>query len=243
MATIFITGGSSGIGAGLAKAFAARGDTVIIAGRNRARLDAVAGGSMAVEELDVADPAAIAACAARVGAAHPGLDTVINNAGVQRLLDFAADPPPGPDAVGEEIGINLTGAINVASAFLPLLRRQRAAQLVNVGSGLGYVPLVAAPIYSATKAAMHAFTIALREQLRATGVQVVEIIPPVVATALHDGLARTPPNPMPLDKFVAAAMKGLDGGGDEIAVGLAGLLRIGARLSPRGFLKIVNKPR
>ncbi|WP_376096364.1 SDR family NAD(P)-dependent oxidoreductase [Roseomonas sp. CCTCC AB2023176] len=243
--TVLVTGGASGIGAGLARAFHARGATVVIAGRDPARLARVAGAcpGMETEVLDVADPASIARCAAAIGERHPDLDTLVNNAGIQRLLDFAAGIPPDPAAIAEEVNTNLLGLINVTSAFLPLLRRQPAARLVQVGSGLAFVPLVRAPVYSATKAAVHAFTVALREQLRGTAVKVVELIPPVVATELHRGQDRAPPRAMPLDAFVAAAMAGLDSGKDEVNVGLAKVLRVGARVAPGRFLKIINAPR
>lgn len=240
-----VTGAGSGIGQGLADALHARGYAIVAAGRTRAKLDAVARGrpGWEVEEVDVADAAAVDAPAARVASRHGGLDLLVNNAGVQRLLDFAADPPPSASAIAEEIDVNLKGLIHVTAACLPLLRRRERATLVHVGSGLGYVPLAAAPVYSATKAAVHSFTVSLRRQLAGTGVRVVEIIPPVVETELHRDLARTPPRAMPLDRFVKAAMAGLDAGREEIAVGLAGVLRTGSRVSPRFFLNVVNKQR
>jgi uncharacterized oxidoreductase len=179
---------------------------------------------------------------------------VISNAGVQRLIDFADDAPgaPPPDAAAladldVEVDTNLKGVLYVARAFAPLLRRPRPAgdappRLVHVSSGLAFVPLVAAPVYSATKAAVHAFTVALRAQLRPTGVQVVELIPPVVDTNLHRGLPRTPPRAMALDAFVGAAMRGLDARRDEVTVGDAAVLRIGARVAPGRVLRLVNRP-
>jgi uncharacterized oxidoreductase len=243
--TVFITGGGSGIGMGLAGAFHARGATVIIAGRNRASLEAVAAKlpGMVVEEIDVADAASVAACAARVAATYPDLSTVINNAGVQQVLDFSGPAPLPAEAIAIEIDINLKGLILVSNAFLPLLKRQPAARLIHVGSGLGYVPLASAPIYSATKAAVHFFTISLRRQLAASPVKVIEIIPPVVETNLHRGQTRKPPQAMRLDAFVNAAMAGLDAGRAEIPVGLAKVLRIASRAAPGLFLKIVNKKR
>lgn len=240
---VLITGGGSGIGAGLASAFHERGAKVVIAGRTRERLDAVAAKhpGMEVECVDVADPAEVADLAARIGARHPNLDTLINNAGVQCLVDFAAAEVHDPLVLGREVDVNLKGLLYVTNAFLPLLRRQPAARLINVGSGLGLVPLTAAPIYSATKAAVHSFTVSLRRQLSASSIRVVEIIPPVVETDLHRGQGRRPPRAMKRDAFVAAAMAGLDAGQPEIAVGLAKVLRAGSRVSPALFLKIVNK--
>ena len=240
---VLITGGGSGIGMGLAQAFHARGATVVIAGRNRAALDAVALGhpGMMVEVVDVADPGSVEALVASVSNRHPGLNLLINNAGIQQVLDFAGATPPDIAIIAREIDTNLKGLIHVSAAFLPLLKRQSSARLVHVGSGLAYVPLSLAPVYSATKAAVHSFTISLRLQLAGTTVRVIEILPPVVDTALHRGLARKPPKAMPLPVFVKAAMAGLDAGTPEIVIGLAKVLKVAQRVAPGLFLKVVNK--
>lgn len=242
---VLITGGGSGIGMGLAQSLYAQGDTVTIAGRTRASLNAVAEKfpGMEVEEIDVADAESIAACAARVVLRHPGLNMVINSAGVQQILDFAGDTLPSDADIATEIDINLKGLILVSKTFLPVLRQQPRARLVHIGSGLGYIPLVLAPVYSATKAAVHAFSISLRHQLVGTSVQVVEIIPPVVETGLHRRQNRKPPKAMTLDAFTREAMAGLSAGRNEVPVGLAKVLRIGARIAPDVFLNIVNKAR
>lgn len=243
--TVLVTGGGAGIGAGLASAFHARGAQVIIVGRTASRLDAVATGhpGMKVEVIDVADAKAVNSLAARIAKDWPALDTVINNAGIQTLFDFAGDTPPDGSAIAREIDVNLTGVIHVATAFLPMLRRNSGSQLINVGSGLSYVPLAAAPVYSATKAAVHSFTISLRHQLRGTGVRVIELIPPVVETELHRDQLSRPHRAMSLGAFVAAAMAGLDAGKEEIPVGLAKVLRTGSRVAPGFFFGIVNKMR
>lgn len=242
--TVFITGANTGIGAGLARAFHARGATVIASGRSRAGLEALAGDcpGMEVEMLDVADTGTIAACAGRIAARHPDLNLLINNAGVQKLLSFADEEPIAAQDLDAEIDINLRGLIHVTNAFLPLLKRQPSARLVQVSSALAFVPLVAAPIYSASKAAVRAFTVALREQLSGSRVQVIELIPPAVKTELHRGQTRRQIRQMSLQDFVAAAMRGLDSGQDEIAVGLAKAARFGSRVAPGRLLKVVNKP-
>jgi uncharacterized oxidoreductase len=243
MSTVLVTGGGSGIGAGLAAAFHARGAQVILAGRTRERLEAVAARhpGMVAEVVDVAEADQVAALGERLAARWPTLDTVVNNAGVQTLMDFRS--PVDSDAIAREIDVNLKGLILVANAVLPQLLRQPAARLINVGSGLGYVPLVAAPVYSATKAASHSFTISLRRQLIGSSVAVVELIPPVVETELHRGQARKPPRAMRLDAFVRAAMVGLDAGRPEVRVGLAKVLAHGSRIAPGFFLDVVNKKR
>jgi len=243
--TVLVTGGGSGIGAGLAAAFHARGATVVIAGRTRERLEAVATrhAGIEVEVLDVADADQVASLAGRLAQRHPALDTVINNAGIQTQIDFTDPAPITPAALGREIDVNLKGLIYVTNAFLPLLKRQTRARMIHVGSGLGYVPLAAAPVYSATKAAVHSFTISLRRQLAGSSVQIVEIIPPVVETDLHRDQKSRPPRAMALDSFTAAAMAGLDAEKTEIPVGLAKVLRVGSRIAPGLFLNIVNKSR
>lgn len=243
--TIFITGGNSGIGLGLAQAYHKRGAQVIIGGRNEATLARIASEhpGLGFVVMDVADPASVANGSALLAEQYPTLNVLINNAGIQQLLDFRAAVPPPLGAAAAEINTNLTGLINVTSALLPLLRRQGNARIINVSSGLGFVPLVSAPVYSATKAAVHAFTIAVREQLQGTSVRVVELIPPIVATNLHRGQAQRPPRAMGLDQFVQEALAGLDTNRDEVAVGLARMLRVGARFAPKRFLSIVNRTR
>ena len=240
---VLITGGGAGIGAGLAAAFHARGSQVIIAGHGQARLEEVAARhpGMQVEVVDVADPQQVMALAERVGQRWPQLTTVINNAGIQHLFDFAAPGPLDAAELGREVDVNLKGVVYIANAFLPLLKTQPRSRLVNVGSGLGYVPLAAAPIYSSTKAAVHSFTIALRRQLKGSTVHVVELIPPVVVTDLHRNLDEIPPRAMELDVFVAKTMAGLDKGRDEIVVGLAKALQFFSRAAPGLGLKVVNQ--
>lgn len=240
---VLITGGGSGIGAGLAHAFHARGNEVIIVGHRRERIEAVAQRhpGMHTEVVDVSDPHQVTSLAGRVGERWPELTTVINNAGIQHLFDFTGPASLDPADLGREVDVNFKGVIYVANAMLPLLKTRPRSRLVNVGSGLGYVPLAAAPIYSATKAAVHSFTVSLRRQLRESPVQIVELIPPAVATDLHRHLDRNPPRAMNLDKFVDAAMAGLDSGRDEIVVGLAKVLELFSRASPSLGTRLVNQ--
>ncbi|MBC8122657.1 MAG: SDR family NAD(P)-dependent oxidoreductase [Gemmatimonadaceae bacterium] len=243
--TVFITGGSSGIGEGLARAFHTRGATVIIGGRNEGSLMRVTDECPGMETLlvNISEPESIARCASVLGERHPDLNVVINNAGVQHLVDFRGPEIPSLELIDAEIDTNLRGLIHMTAAFLPILRRQSAARIIQVSSGLAFIPLVRSPIYSATKAAVHAFSIALREQLRGSSVQVVELIPPIVKTNLHRNQPAQPDRAMSVDQFVARAIRALDSGQDEIAVGLASVLSIGARVAPGQFLKIVNAPR
>ena len=146
---------------------------------------------------------------------------------------------------GAAIAVAFHVLIELALIVRVLLRphRQPAARIVQVSSALAFVPLVVAPLYSATKAAVHAFTVALREQLKGGPVQVIELMPPAVKTELHRGQTREQIRQMSLEDFTVQAMRGLDAGRDEIAVGLARVARLGSRLAPRMLLKMVNKPR
>jgi len=217
--TILITGGGSGIGKAMAEALHARGARVIIAGRRREPLAAVAAANpgMAFETLDVADPAAIEAFAARVVETHPDLNVLINNAGIMVAEDLTAEPVD-LTAMEQTVAINLLGPIRLTAALLPHLKRKTAATVVNVTSGLAFVPLTSTPTYSATKAALRSWSQSLRRQLAGTSVEVLEWAPPAVATDLVPGHAENP-NSMPLADFTAESLALFEAGGaDEILV-------------------------
>ena len=212
--TILITGGGTGIGRAFAEALHARGARVIIAGRRRDVLEQVAAANpgMAFEVLDVADAADIVRFAARVTAAHPDLNAVINNAGVM-IAETEIDL-----AVAEQtIAINLLGPIRLTAALLPHLKTKARASIVTVSSGLAFVPLAATPTYSATKAAIHSWSQSLRSQLADTSVEVIEWAPPAVATDLMPGHAENP-NSMPLADFTAESLALFERGDPEVLV-------------------------
>lgn len=216
--TILITGGGSGIGRAFAEAAHAKGAKVIIAGRRREALAEVAAANpgMALEVLDVADPAAIPAFAARVIADHPELNAVVSNAGIMKR-ETLSEGVFEISIVDDIVATNFLGTVRLAAAFLPHLLTRPSATFVTVSSGLAFVPMAATPTYSATKAAIHSWTQSLRSQLAGTSVRVVEWAPPAVATDLMPG-QRQNPNAMPLHDFIAESVALFEAGQDEVLV-------------------------
>jgi len=204
--TILITGGGSGIGRGLAEAFHALGNQVIIAGRRQQALDetTAANPGMTSLILDIEDPANIRYFAAALAARYPALNVLINNAGIMRYEKLQAQPADLADAESV-VATNLLGPIRLTAALLPLLQKQAYSAIMNVSSGLAFVPLAPTLTYCATKAALHSYTQSLRYQLRGSTTEVLELIPPYVATHLLDGAAD--PRAMPLDAFLAEVME------------------------------------
>lgn len=203
--TILITGAGSGIGAALAQRFHGLGNTVIIAGRRRDALDDVASGHANIipMTLDVESADVVAKFARQVIAAHPALNVLINNAGIMKLeaLEHARDLG---DAEAT-ITTNLLGPIRLTDALIDHLASQPDAVIVNVSSGLAFVPLTQAPTYSATKAAIHSYTVSLREVLKGK-VEVIELVPPGVQTDLTPGQANRP-GYLPLGEFIDEVMR------------------------------------
>ena len=203
--TILITGGTSGIGLGLALRFHQAGNKVIIAGRRKGLLDAITAEHPGVEGLvlDVTDPASIAGAHETVTRAHPELNVLVNMAGIMLPEDVR---DPGFLAIAEStVGTNLLGPIRILAAFVPFLVKQPDAAVINVSSGLAFVPHPISPTYSATKAALHSFTEALRVRLADTPVQVLELVPPAVRTTLMG--QQDSESAMPLEDFLDETME------------------------------------
>jgi uncharacterized oxidoreductase len=205
--TIIITGGGSGIGRALAEKFHAAGNQVIIAGRNQSRLDAVAAANpgMVGIKFDIADVASIQAFAARIMAEYPAANVLINNAGMMAAESLTAEPVDTQIA-DDTVMTNMLGTMRLSAALLPLLRKQPQATLMTVTSGLAFVPLALTLAYSATKAGIHSWSMAVRHQLRDTNVQVIELAPPYVQTGLMSADQAKDPNAMPLADFIDEVM-------------------------------------
>jgi len=238
--TILITGGTGGIGFELAKSLLERGNTVIVTGRDETKLDATARALPGVHTFrsDVSDPTAIAALYDDVLAQFPSLDTLINNAGIMRNLDLNVEHGLGD--VTREIEVNLSGPVRMVQQFLPHLTACEGALIVNVSSGLAFVPMPAAPVYCATKAALHSFTQSLRVQLAGTGVRVVELAPPPVETPLFRGeFAEETRGQRAMEPatLAARAIAGIEAGKPEIRPGLSNALKAMSRIAPGFMLK------
>ncbi len=214
--TILITGGGSGIGRGLAEAFHRLGNQVIIAGRRQDVLDQATSANPGMKSvvLNIEDPASIAATVEKLTIEFPALNAVLNNAGIMRPEAIQKATVADAEAI---VTTNLLGPIRLTAALMPHLLEQPAATILNVSSGLAFVPLAFTPTYCATKAAIHSYTQSLRYQLKDTAIKVIEIIPPWVATELM-GPVPSDPRAMPLDKFIAETMSLLGTDADEISV-------------------------
>jgi uncharacterized oxidoreductase len=206
--TILITGGGSGIGRGLAEAFHAHGNQVVIAGRRKPVLDEVTAANRGMKSLtlDIEDADAIRTFAAKVVKDFPKLNVLVNNAGIMRVENVRAKPDAVADAEAT-VATNLLGTIRMTGALLAHLQKQPHAAVMNVSSGLAFVPIAATPTYCATKAAVHSYSQSLRHQLRDSSVEVLELIPPYVQTELLSAGQAKDPRAMPLSEFIAEVME------------------------------------
>jgi uncharacterized oxidoreductase len=239
--TILIIGGASGIGYELARQLLALNNTVIIAGRTPSRLADAQHRLPGLETAacDVNDPDSIIALYKHVAAAYPALNMLINCAGIMRKLNLNLASPDLRDLT-REVNTNLNGTIWACQQFMPLLQRQPQATIVNVSSGLAFVPMPIAPVYSASKAAVHAYTKSLRAQLKRSTVRVVELAPPATETSLYKEDFTSADSgdmtPMPVVTLVNRAIAGLAADRLEIRPGLSNLLKIASRVAPAFML-------
>lgn len=233
--TILITGGTSGIGFELARQLIARRNTVIVTGRDQRKLQEAKFSLPAVHAIqsDASKPEDIDALLQRVITQFPACDTLFNNAGIMRNLNI--NERRSLTDVTRELDLNLNGPIQMVQGFLPHLKSRPKALIVNVSSGLAFVPFPLSPVYSAAKAGMHAFSRCLRVQLRGSNVTVVELAPPGVETELFRGEFEKEmkgQKGMPVDVLVAKTITGIEAGKTEIRPGLSNLLYLMSRLAP-----------
>src|SRR6266404_390922 len=214
--TIFITGGGTGIGRGLAEGLHKLGNKVIISGRRKEHLDAttMANPGMDSVELDISDPANITAVTKKLVADYPALNVLINNAGIM-LIDDAAGKIDD-QLLTSTVTTNLLGPIRLTSALIEHLTKQPKATVIYNTSALAFIPLAITAVYSSTKAALHSYVLSQRYKLKATSVSVLEISPPWVQTDLLN--SKEEPRAMPLKDFIEETMKVLGTDAEEVLV-------------------------
>jgi uncharacterized oxidoreductase len=243
--TILITGGSSGIGFEFAKQLVSLGNTVIATGRDERKLQQAKSRlpELRVVKSDVSRPEDIEALVKSVLGEFPKLNVLINNAGIMRTINMH-DSGVTLEILTQEIDINLKGPMRMAKAFLPHLKKQAEAAIVNVTSGLAFVPLPISPVYCATKAGLHSFSASLRVQLKDTKVKVFEVAPPATATELLSGMNQDDMKGvaiMNVADMVAASIKGIEADRLEIRPGQANALKFMSRLAPGFILKQMSR--
>jgi uncharacterized oxidoreductase len=238
---VLVTGGGSGIGLGLARRFLDAGSAVIICGRREDTLRQAqeAHPTLHVRRCDLGDASQRIALAEWVVREFPRLNVLVNNAGIQRYPKLQHGEPW--ESIDEEVAINFAAPVHLSMLLVPHLLKQEQPAILNVTSGLSFVPLTGAPIYSATKAALHSFTLSLRHQLAGTPVRVVEIIPPAVDTGLGGPGLHT--FGVPIDEFLGAVMPRLEAGDQEIAYGFAQQSSRASREELDQILVRMNAPR
>ncbi len=212
--TVLVTGGTGGIGLGIAEAFHRSGSKVIVCGRDRKKLAAVEKKFPGIAALacDVGDVRQRENLAVEVLRRFPDLDILVNNAGIQRYIDLKKgyeELKSGED----EIAINFVSTVDLAALFIRHLLGRPSGAVINVSSGLGFMPMLQTPVYSATKAAIHTYSLVLRQQLRDTSIKVIEIVPPMVDTDLNrEGrdAARLKFRGIPLSEYIPTVIRGLE---------------------------------
>lgn len=241
--TILITGGASGIGYEFAKQLNDT-NTVIIVGRNKEKLEKVKKElkNIHIFECDVSNPKDIKALYEIISYEFPNLNILINNAGLMNKLDLQDEL--SYEELTKEMNINFNGSVYMSSQFLPLLKKQKKASIINITSALAFVPMADSPIYCASKAALHSFTKSLRIQLKDTNIKVFEIAPSLTKTAMADTFDEKEQKDMKIittKTVVNTAIKAINKGKKEIGVGQTNALKILHRISPSFALKLINK--
>lgn len=238
--TVLITGGTSGIGLEFVKQLTAQGANIIVTGRKQDALNETKKRYPNVHtfQSDVSNPKDIVQLYKEVTQQFPDLNIIINNAGLMRLIDLQ-DSSMDLENINREITTNLSGTVQMVHQFLPHLVTKKSAAIVNVSSGIAFMSYSAAPIYSATKAGVRAYTQALRLQLENTNVKVFEMIPPGVNTNLQNDWS-VAPNPrmmMSVDKMVNVAINGLLKDKKELKPFLISIIKTAVRIAPNALLK------
>lgn len=239
---VLITGGSIGIGLQLAKQLMIEEANVLVCARNLPALEKAEKENpmLNIAQCDVTDKAQVDKLLAKTLELFGGIDILINNAAVFRRFNILDDYPLEKQL--EEIDINLKGPVQVTNIFLKELLKSKAPVIINLTSGLGFVPMTAAQIYSATKAAINSWTTSLRHQLRNTNARVVLLSPPAVDTRMNidnpgvEGMKKMSP-----ERFAELSIKGLKKNKTEILVAPINSLKFLSRFIPGQAFKMLNK--
>nr|BDT27749.1 SDR family NAD(P)-dependent oxidoreductase [Bacteriovorax sp. HI3] len=242
--TVLITGGTSGIGFELAKQLLELDNTVIITGRDQDKLNKTKSLLPNVHTIqsDINDPRDIATLYAEVASKFPSLNILVNNAGYSKIFNLNKNSEL--EELTREVTTNLNAPIWLTQQFLPLLSLQNEAAIINVTSAVGFFPIPTTPIYSATKAGLHSFTISLREQLKYTPIKVFELAPPATQTSLLETFDKQDTDelkPMPVEKLVSFAIKGLKNDTFEIRPGQSNQIYYLSKFYPNLVLKLIGK--
>jgi len=218
--TILVTGGSNGIGLAFAKRFLKHGNKVIICGRRESKLQEAKNSfpELHIRTCDVSKDSERIKLFLQIKSEFPELNVLVNNAGIQQRINLLKSNEDW-SYYQQEIATNLEAPIHLAMLFLPHLAEKNNAAIINVSSGLAFAPMAAAPVYCATKAALHSFTISLRHQLSLTGIEVIEVVPPAVNTDLGGVGLHT--FGAPVDEFADGIFMGLEKGLQEIGYGMS----------------------
>jgi uncharacterized oxidoreductase len=225
--SIIITGGTDGIGLRLARQLKAKGATVTITGRTASRIDAARAEGFEVIAVDLANQAGVNALVAAL--ADKPIDILINNAGMGENFDIIDPGSINLAAHDATIFLNLNAPIHLITRLIPALRARPEAMIVNVTSGLAIAPNMGSPVYCATKAALRSFTMAIRAQLKATNVHVLEVLPPVVDTQMTADISR---GKLPPEECARQIISAIERGANEAKVGMVKILRAVYSVSP-----------
>jgi uncharacterized oxidoreductase len=238
--TVLITGGASGIGFALAERFVQAGSSVIICGRREDKLKEAQSkySQLHIRVCNLAKPAERITLFTWVTETYPGLNMLVNNAGIQQRIELQQNPTW--ETLNEEVAINLEAPIHLSALFIPHLLQQDRPAIINITSGLSFVPKANVPVYCATKAALHSFTLSLRHQLASTAIDVIEIIPPAVDTDLGGKGLHT--FGVPLNEFTDAIVEQLKMGSIEATYGFSVESSRATREQLEAIFKEMNQP-
>ena len=244
--TILITGGTSGLGYEFARRLLESGNTVIVTGRYQGKLEEtkIALKGLHTFKSDVSNPLEIQELCQQVTSQFPKLNMLINNAGEMRVINLQ-DAANSLNDITREIEINLMGPIRMVQAFLPHLKQQHSAAILNVTSGIALFPFPISPVYGASKSGLRSYTKSLRVQLKKTGIKVFELVAPAANTPLTDNFSNVDGFDakmlMEPNKLIDAAIKGLQHDTYEILPGLAKMMKFMSRFAPGLLLRQTSK--